>query len=76
MMYVWWDWKVIVDSELLSISQTINSVLYCKQLERLRQAIERILLKKHHEVFRLTNIFDVKTSLAWLLNEKCPQKPL
>jgi len=38
---VWWDWKGIVHYELLSTNQTINSELYCEQLLRLQQAIER-----------------------------------
>jgi len=36
-----WDWKGIVHYELLSFNQTINSELYCEQLQRLQQAIER-----------------------------------
>ena len=36
-----WDWKRIVHYELLSSNQTINSELYCEQLQRLQQAIER-----------------------------------
>ena len=40
MLYVWCDWKE-VNYELLSLGRTINSVLYCEQLNRLRQAIER-----------------------------------
>ena len=35
------DWKGIVHYELLPLGQTINSILYCEQLERLRQAMER-----------------------------------
>jgi len=38
---VWGDWKEIVHHELLSSNQTINSELYCEQLQRLQQAIER-----------------------------------
>jgi len=38
---VWWDWRGIVHYELLSSNQTINSELYCEQLQRLQQAIER-----------------------------------
>jgi len=34
-----WDWKGIVHYELSN--QTINSELYCEQLQRLQQAIER-----------------------------------
>lgn len=41
MLCVWWDWKGIVHHELLPVGQTIDSQLYCEQLERLRQAIER-----------------------------------
>ena len=41
MLCVWWDWKGIVHYELLTLGQTVNSVVYCEQLERLRQAIER-----------------------------------
>jgi len=36
-----WDWKGIIHYELLSSNQTINSDLYCEQLQRLQQAIER-----------------------------------
>jgi len=38
---VLWDWKGIVHYELLPPGQTIDSNLYCQQLERLCQAIER-----------------------------------
>jgi len=38
---VWWDWKEIIHYELLPSGQTIDSNLYCQQLERLCQAIER-----------------------------------
>ena len=41
MLCVWWNWKGIVHYELLSSNQTINSELYCEQLQRLQQAIER-----------------------------------
>ncbi|XP_020298171.1 histone-lysine N-methyltransferase SETMAR-like, partial [Pseudomyrmex gracilis] len=41
MLSVWWDWKGIVHYELLPSGQTIDSNLYCQQLERLRQAIEK-----------------------------------
>ncbi|XP_035744177.1 histone-lysine N-methyltransferase SETMAR-like [Vespa mandarinia] len=40
MLCVWWDCKGIVHYELLPPGQTIDSNLYCQQLERLRQAIE------------------------------------
>jgi len=41
MLCVWWNWKGIVHYELLSSNPTINSELYCEQLQRLKQAIER-----------------------------------
>ena len=41
MLSVWWDWKGIVHDELLEPGQTINLALYCQQLMRLKQAIEK-----------------------------------
>ena len=41
MLCVWWNWKGIVHHELLPVGKTIDSQVYCGQLERLRQAIER-----------------------------------
>jgi len=41
MLCVWRDWKEIAHYELLPPGQTIDSNLYCQQLERLRQAIEK-----------------------------------
>ena len=41
MLSVWWDGKGIVHHELLELSQTINSTLYCQQLMRLKQAIKK-----------------------------------
>jgi len=41
MLCLWWDWKEIVHYELLPPGQTINSNIYCQQLEKLRQAIWR-----------------------------------
>ena len=36
MLCVWWDWKGIIHHELLPVGQTIDSQVYCRQLERLR----------------------------------------
>ena len=61
MLCVWWDWKGIFHYELLSLGQTINSVLYCDQLERLRQAIERKqleLINSKGVVFHHDNTLD------------------
>ena len=58
MRCVWWDWKGIVHYELLSLGQTINSVLYCQQIERLRPAIERKrpeLINKKGVIFHHNN---------------------
>ena len=41
MLSVWWDWKGIVHHELLELDQTINLTLYCQQIMRLKQAIEK-----------------------------------
>ncbi|GBP83788.1 Histone-lysine N-methyltransferase SETMAR [Eumeta japonica] len=43
MLYVWWDWKGIIDYELLAPSKTMNSDLYCQQLTRLNEKVEKKL---------------------------------
>ncbi|GFU19223.1 putative DD34D transposase [Trichonephila clavipes] len=37
---IWWDWKGIIYYELLPYNQTLNSDLYCRQLDRLKLAID------------------------------------
>lgn len=39
LLCVWWDWQGIIYYELLPYGQTINTVLYCQQLDRLKEAI-------------------------------------
>ncbi|KAJ0172890.1 hypothetical protein K1T71_011066 [Dendrolimus kikuchii] len=41
MLCVWWDWKGIIHYELLPPGRTIDSELYCEQLMRLKQKVER-----------------------------------
>ncbi|GBP57350.1 Mariner Mos1 transposase [Eumeta japonica] len=41
MLCVWWDRKGIIYYELLPTGKTINSYLYCQQLMRLKQEVER-----------------------------------
>ena len=41
MLSVWWDWKGVVYYEILEPGQTVNSVLYCQQLTRLQEAIQK-----------------------------------
>ena len=38
-LYVWWDWQGIIHYELLPYGQTLNSDLYCQQLDRLNAAL-------------------------------------
>ena len=81
MLCVWWNWKGIVHYELLWLGETINSVLHCEQLERLRRAIERkwpILINRKGVIFHYDNTrpytslmtrqlgFDSKIKIAWL----------
>ncbi|KAL7735182.1 hypothetical protein ACLKA6_014898 [Drosophila palustris] len=40
MLSVWWDWKGVVYFELLPRNQTINSDVYCQQLDKLNAAIK------------------------------------
>ncbi|GBP05920.1 Dynein heavy chain 7, axonemal [Eumeta japonica] len=41
MLCVWWVWKDIIHYELLSPGKTINSDVYCQQLMRLIQEVEK-----------------------------------
>ena len=41
MQSIWWDWKGIVYYEILEPGQTVDSVLYCQQLTRLQEAIQK-----------------------------------
>ncbi|GFU51791.1 histone-lysine N-methyltransferase SETMAR [Trichonephila clavipes] len=38
---IWWDWKGIIYYELLLYGQTLNSDMYCQQLDRLKLAIDQ-----------------------------------
>ncbi|GFW58327.1 mariner Mos1 transposase [Trichonephila clavipes] len=38
---IWWDWKGIIYYELLPYGQTLNSDLYCQQLDHLKLAIDQ-----------------------------------
>ena len=37
---VWWDWKCVVFFELLPRNETINSDVYCRQLNKLNAAMK------------------------------------
>ncbi|XP_044573801.1 histone-lysine N-methyltransferase SETMAR-like [Drosophila ananassae] len=41
LLSVWWDIRRIIHYEVLPYGQTINSDLYCEQLERLKIALEQ-----------------------------------
>jgi [histone H3]-lysine36 N-dimethyltransferase SETMAR len=41
MLCIWWDWKGVVHYEVLPPGLTMNSVLYCKQLDRLEERIQK-----------------------------------
>ena len=40
MLSVWWDWKGVVFFELLPRNQTINSDVYCRQLNKLNAVVK------------------------------------
>ncbi|KAJ0176797.1 hypothetical protein K1T71_007976 [Dendrolimus kikuchii] len=66
MLCVWWDWKGIIHYELLPPGRTIDSELYCEQLMRLKQKVERKrpeLINRRGMVFHHDNA-RVHTSLA------------
>ncbi|GFS52761.1 mariner transposase [Trichonephila clavipes] len=41
LLCIWWNWKEVIYYELLSYGQTLNSDLYCQQLERLKLVIDQ-----------------------------------
>ncbi|GFW41840.1 histone-lysine N-methyltransferase SETMAR [Trichonephila clavipes] len=41
LLCIWWDWRGIICYELLPYGQTLNSHLYCQQLDRLKLAIDQ-----------------------------------
>ncbi|GFX75933.1 mariner Mos1 transposase [Trichonephila clavipes] len=41
LLCIWWDWKRIIYYELLPHDQTLNSDLYCQQLDSLKLAIDQ-----------------------------------
>ncbi|CAK9819611.1 Histone-lysine N-methyltransferase SETMAR [Anthophora plagiata] len=41
LLCIWWDWKGIIYYELLPYGQTLNSDIYCQQLDRLKRAIDQ-----------------------------------
>lgn len=58
MLSVFWDWKGIVHYELLEPGQTVDSLFYCDQLERLNQAMKKIrpdLVNRKSVVFHHDN---------------------
>ena len=55
MLSVWWEWKGEVFFELLPRNQTINSYVYCRQLNKLNAAVEE---KRTELVNRKGIIFD------------------
>ena len=38
LLCIWWEWQGIIHYELLHYGQTLNSHLYCQQLDRLNAA--------------------------------------
>ncbi|GFW40032.1 histone-lysine N-methyltransferase SETMAR [Trichonephila clavipes] len=38
---IWWDWKGIIYYEIFPYGQTLNSDLYCQQLDRLKPTIDQ-----------------------------------
>ncbi|GBP79381.1 Mariner Mos1 transposase [Eumeta japonica] len=66
MLCVIWDWKDIIHYELLPPGKTINSNLYCQQLIRLKQEVEKTrseLCNRKGVVFHRDNAMS-HTSLA------------
>ena len=66
MLSVWWDWKGVVFFELLPKNQTINSDIYCRQLNKLNPAVKEKgteLVNRKSIIFHYSNATP-HTSLA------------
>ncbi|GBP41559.1 Mariner Mos1 transposase [Eumeta japonica] len=79
---VWWDWMGIIHYELLPPGETINSDLYCLQLMRLKQEVEKKrpeLVNRQSEIFYLLlktdNVSLQKTRPAPSDAPLLPEKP-
>ncbi|GBP42408.1 Histone-lysine N-methyltransferase SETMAR [Eumeta japonica] len=58
MLCVWWDGKSTIHYELLPLSKTINTDVYCQKLTRLQQEVEkkrRKLMNRNGMVFHHVN---------------------
>ncbi|GFU27272.1 putative DD34D transposase [Trichonephila clavipes] len=59
LLCIWWDWKGIIYYELLLYGQTLNSDIYCQQLDHWKQlAIDQKrseLAKRRSVVFHQNN---------------------
>ena len=58
LLCVWWDWLGIIHYELLQSGQTLNSDLYCQQLDRLNAALMQKrppLINRYRIVFHQDN---------------------
>ena len=68
---IWWDWKGILQYELLPKIKTIDSDVYCQQLMRLKKGIEKNrseLVNRQSVVFQRDNArqHSAKIERAWL----------
>ena len=66
---IWWDWKGMVFFKLLPGNQTINSDVYCRQLNKLNAAVKEkrpeLLVNRKGVIFHPDNVTP-HTSLATL----------
>ena len=85
-MSIWWEWKEIVYYEILEPCKTVDSLLYCKQLTRLQEAIQKkrpeLVNRKgvvfHHDKARLHTSLMTRqelTELGWEVLMHPPYSP-
>ena len=60
MLSVWWDWKGVVFFELLPKNETINSDVYCRQLNKLNAVVTEKrpeLVNRKGVIFHYTSLY-------------------
>ncbi|CAD7003404.1 unnamed protein product [Ceratitis capitata] len=73
LLCVWWNWQGIIYYDLLFYGQTLNSALYCQQMDRLKAA----LIQKRPSLINRGQIMfhQIRQELRWEVLMLPPYSP-